>query len=107
MTDRIKYQLKSICEGFAGGIIILSYISIFPIYIFECVKNIKYLIISPIMLIWLLMPILALFWDNIFEYEEPYIYKSNIDIRFDLEKENKKLKKIIDKQNKLKYATVL
>lgn len=101
------YKVKKVIDAVSIITIILSYCFTLCFYVILCIKNPSWAWGAPLALIYFGSVGFSLYINDRYEWVDPWDADD-----WDVQKkliisENKKLKKIIDKQNKLKYVKVL
>jgi hypothetical protein len=101
------YKIKKIVDGISIGVLIIAYISFLVGYVTLCTYNIKWLWGIPFMLVFIGIPIFAQIISDDYRWQDPWDSDDLDVIQNKLKHENKRLKKVIDIQNRLKYAKIL
>lgn len=101
------YKIKLIVDTTSYISIALSYCILFSGYAVLCVYNTNWLYGLPIFLIITASPIFSIIIADKYNWQDPW-YSDDWKVeKMKIKSENKRLKKALDIQNKLKYARVL
>lgn len=101
------YKIKLIIDITSYISIVFSYCIMFSSYGILIISNTKWLYGLPIFLILAASPIFSIVTADKCDWQDPWDYDDREVKRKQVLTENKRLKKALDIQNKLKYARVL